>query len=1104
MAAPAESLLHHLRGLLRQATTEPDDDATLLQRFAARREETSFAVLLARHGPMVLGVCRRILGDDHEAEDVFQATFLLLARKAGTLRHPETVAAWLYGVARRLALMARRSNNRRRQRERENAVSVAASIDPLDELSARELLLILDEELARLPERYRLPLILCGLEGRSQAEAARLLGWTAGSLKNRLERGRARLRVRLARRGLTLSAGLLMLESMTTPTVSAALQQATVQKTLAFAAGSAEGIAANVLSLVEAETAGITMMKAKAGVVLLLMGLATGTSVLIYPAQTEKPTAAKAEEKNQTPKPEPTKQARTDRYGDPLPPGALMRLGTLRFRVPTWMSGGYQDLPDQRTKLVHTESALLWLDAETWKEIDRWVMPRGVKVNNISHDGKCALLSDSKSLQLWDTAARKRIQTFDHRNEYEQIYACFPPDGKTLVTHHGVNYNSGLVRVWDVATRKELWHEGVMGFWDNGICPLGFQDGGRTLIVLHNKDNTISLRDLRTGKVQRSFATMPKNDSRSFHLSPDGRTIMMGTAGPAVRSWDIASGKENPPLGGHKGQAHTFAFSHDSKSVVTGGEDSFVQVWDWPSGRLQRRIDFGSGSLGSIRFTPDGQRLEVVIWGEQALRYWDVKTGRELPPRADGHRGSVNGLAFLPRGEIVTTAMDNTIRVWDPASGRTLRQFPTQLWFGATKFSLSADGKTVAVADMNRPDIQLLDAATGRNVRTIKTAYKSCICIAFSPAGKLLASTSHSSQPEDRRCPVQLWDAATGQEVRRIDDKFCGWLTFSPDGQLLAIKHKDAVGIWTVATGQRQRSIDFKDSRGLCFSPDGRMLAVGDPENGISLRETASTKERLHLKPAEQDCWSDTLCFSPDGRYLATAGGIAKTVYLWDARTGELIHRFTGHELTPQALAFSADGRILASASFDTTILLWDMSTATAKRRTPVAELSAKQIEACWDTLAREDAAAAYRAIWTLTASPRATVAFLRERLRRVEPVEEKRFARLVLELDSPDFATRDRAAEELAKLDRLAEPALRKALAGQPSLEMRRRVQQLLERLAAVPSSAQLRLLRAVETLEHIGTPEARQVLEKLAGGAAEARLTQEAKASLRRCARK
>jgi RNA polymerase sigma factor (sigma-70 family) len=210
MTTPNEPLLRYLRRL-----TSPSDhlasDATLLERFRSQGDETAFAALLARHGPMVHGVCHRILRDIHDAEDAFQATFLVLAGKARSLRRSEALATWLYGIARRLASTTLRAGCRRRQREARCSQPAIGSSqgDLLDDLSARELLLALDEEMARLPERYRLPLILCYLERRTHEEAARVLGWTAGSVKGRLERGRKKLHERLSRRGLELSGALL-------------------------------------------------------------------------------------------------------------------------------------------------------------------------------------------------------------------------------------------------------------------------------------------------------------------------------------------------------------------------------------------------------------------------------------------------------------------------------------------------------------------------------------------------------------------------------------------------------------------------------------------------------------------------------------------------------------------------------------------------------------------------------------------------------------------------------------------------------------------------------------------------------------------------------
>jgi RNA polymerase sigma factor (sigma-70 family) len=207
MTANAKTLIHHIRRLAKRPELDDDSDAALLRRYVSQRDAMAFAALVERHGPLVWNVCRRALGDAHDAEDAFQAAFLVLFRKADTLRSPDELAGWLHGVAHRVAMKARAARLRQSSEKRLLAEEPAEfHPDPLAELSARELLTVLDEEVQRLPAVYRLPVVLCYLEGRSQEEAARQLGWSAGSVKGRLERGRARLHHRLARRGLTLAA----------------------------------------------------------------------------------------------------------------------------------------------------------------------------------------------------------------------------------------------------------------------------------------------------------------------------------------------------------------------------------------------------------------------------------------------------------------------------------------------------------------------------------------------------------------------------------------------------------------------------------------------------------------------------------------------------------------------------------------------------------------------------------------------------------------------------------------------------------------------------------------------------------------------------------
>jgi RNA polymerase sigma factor (sigma-70 family) len=277
MAASPDTLLRYLHRLVVRPEGDEASDATLLGRFIAGRDERAFAALVGRHGPLVLHVCRRVLGNGEDAEDAFQATFLVLARKAPHLRHREALPAWLHGVAHRVALKARSARTNPQRTARPLTASPAdPRPDPLAELSGRELLTIIDEELRRLAEVYRLPVILCCLEGRSLEEAARQLGWTLGSVKGRLERGRARLHQRLVRRGLTLSAALAAAE-LPRGTASAAevarLAVGTVRGAVLFGTRSpaaAEGASTKAAALAGATLRDVALVKLKIAATLLL------------------------------------------------------------------------------------------------------------------------------------------------------------------------------------------------------------------------------------------------------------------------------------------------------------------------------------------------------------------------------------------------------------------------------------------------------------------------------------------------------------------------------------------------------------------------------------------------------------------------------------------------------------------------------------------------------------------------------------------------------------------------------------------------------------------------------------------------------------------
>jgi RNA polymerase sigma factor (sigma-70 family) len=327
--SPMSEMVHHLRRTAFLPDGAGMTDGELLEGFVSRRDDAAFAALVRRHAAMVWGVCRRVLPGHQDAEDAFQATFLVLVRKAASVRPREMVANWLYGVAHQTARNARAAAARRRTRERQvpDMPEPAAPEQPL----WRDLQPVLDQELSRLPDKYRVAIVLCDLEGKTRKDVARQLGVPEGTLSGRLTRGRAMLAKRLARHGVAVSIGALaavLAQNALSAGVPTSAMFATISAASVLAAGQAAPtgiVSAKVAALAEGvvRTMLLTRLKVVTALLLIISAAGMGGAGLIRRAQAGKPTAqpalpvqARADERPTAPKPEGARGATRQRKSD--------------------------------------------------------------------------------------------------------------------------------------------------------------------------------------------------------------------------------------------------------------------------------------------------------------------------------------------------------------------------------------------------------------------------------------------------------------------------------------------------------------------------------------------------------------------------------------------------------------------------------------------------------------------------------------------------------------------------------------------------------------------------------------------------------------------
>jgi RNA polymerase sigma factor (sigma-70 family) len=587
----------------------PDSD--LLARFRASGDEAAFAALVRRHGPLVMGVCRRVLHHHQDAEDAFQATFLVLARKAASIHRRPALASWLYGLARRVAGDARRAAARRQARER-RATNVPHAQPDL-ETAFRELQAVLAEEVERLPEKYQLPLVLCCLEGRSKAEAAAQLGWKEGTLSSRLAAARKRMQTQLARRGLTLTAALCAVAATadSVSALSSVLVTTTVSAALGAGAGTAAGASARAAALANGVTKAMFVSKVKTATALLLaVGLlAAAVGAQLHRTFADPPARAGAppEEAKADKAPE-AKPDRADAPADPLPAGAVLRLGATRLRHGTSVSqlvlspdgtqvaaygGGHLSLWDTRTggavRRVGLPAQAQSLQASlVWLADGRGIlMLQGADTRDIARlagsDGSVWEFTDEKTvpkiLPDWGTSMAVRAMKKQPPSPDKESDWCYAvsPDGKTLAVGRG------------------LFHAADFGIFDPLVVgPVSDEHKSYP-------DRAILLRPLKTGDLvsklpePNELARLPGNCKRLL-FTPDGQRLValkQVQGGHLVVAWDLASGKETARFKAPRenpGESGPRPMAVSNTTVAIGLEDGSTSLWDLATGK-ERKLD---------------------------------------------------------------------------------------------------------------------------------------------------------------------------------------------------------------------------------------------------------------------------------------------------------------------------------------------------------------------------------------------------------------------------------------------------------------------------------------------------------------------------------
>ncbi len=940
-------------------------DLALVHKFVAECNESALATLLRRHGPMVYGVGRRVLRHSEDAEDVFQAAFLLLARKAAGIRKGESVGSWLHGVSYHLAIRLAAQRTGRKRHEREAAAM--HSRENGNASSLPELEKALDEALQQLPEIYRQALVVCYLEGKSHEEAARILGCPVATLRSRLARGRQRLHSILTCKGVSLSAaalgGALSINAADAAKMLPPLRT-TLEASLQFAAGKgAEAVTStSVASLVEGGLKALFAAKIKIGVAVLLgIGILAGSAGTMGSWVFANSSSADTRPEKRSPvaqvQPMP-KKTLTDIYGDKLPPGAVKRLGTVRFRHGQ-----------------HIESVAYSPDG-------KWI----------------ASGADDHTVRIWDRATGKELLRFDGHSD-DVHFVAFTPDGKYIIsssgwhTHGRPGAQDPCTLKWEAATGKFVGRMPA-NRWNLPMAALALSPDGTTLAACLTPELYIS--DVTNGRLLRTFAA-EDGIVMKMSFSPDGHHLAMIADGHGVSLIDVGTGKQiwlnnvlrkdpfrvEPTVYGvafspdgrrlavcvsREGPARVLdsatgdeicrfdnrngplVFSRDGKQVIGA-----IGIWDAATGEKVRDLNPKVIWNYELALSPDGKQL--VDAGSSALQFWDIATGKGITQPA-ASLGLISQIQLAPDlKSMVTFSMfdpEDGVRLWDLQTCRQVSAFPGAMH---NPVALSPALDLLAYGTYGEGEVSLRQVSEWATKHSLPGFAVGLTTLTFTRDGQRLIATTNGNPGEAKSAfnggPILMWDVKTGKApitlgslaITKGSGARCA--TISPDDKFLASGGWDnIIRLWDIAGRKEVRQFVGQEGNicAVCFSPDGKYVTAvsgvaaptktglfsNSKDNHLRIWEVATGRVVRMIEGPVEGSWS--VAWSPDGATIAS-GGEDGLVRLWEAGTGRQRTCLTGHDGPVTSLSFTPDGRQLFSGSADTTVLVWDLAGLPSQRK---------------------------------------------------------------------------------------------------------------------------------------------------------------------------